>query len=179
MSTLIAGRYARALMNLAAAADQVDQVAAGLDDLADTLLDVPQLGAFLADARVPQAAKQETVAAIVEKSEVPELVGRFVRYVTQKRRIALLDEMRAVFHRLADERQGRAQAEAIVAAELSPEQEQAIRAKLEALSGKQITLAVKVDPEIIGGAITRIGSTVRDGSLRFALNQILQTITDG
>ena len=110
MRGVIATRYDKELMNLAAGGNQVDQVAAGLDDLADTFLAAPQLGAFLADTRVPQAVKQETVAAILEKAQVSELVGRFVRYITHKRRIALLGEMRDIFHRLADERLGRAQA---------------------------------------------------------------------
>ena len=38
---------------------------------------------------------------------------------------------------------------------------------------------IQRDPEIMGGAITKIGSVVRDGSLRHQLQQIRQTIKEG
>ncbi len=91
----------------------------------------------------------------------------------------LLDEIREIYHLLADERLGRAQAEVTVAAPLTPEEENALREKLETLSGKQITMTVTVEPDIIGGVITKIGSSVRDGSLRAQLEQIRHTITEG
>ncbi len=177
--SVIAQRYARALMNLAVKGDEVEAVTGGLDDLADTLADAPSLGAFMADSKVTRTQKQETIAEVLKQAGVPELVNTFVRYLAAKRRFALLPDIREVFHRLADERLGRAQAEVTVAAPLSAEQEQGLRQKLEVLSGKQITLAVKVDEEIMAGAITRIGSVVRDGSLRNQLNQIRQTIKEG
>ncbi len=179
MSTVISQRYARALMNLAEKAKQVDEVAAELDGLADLLSGSEELSAFLAEARVPQSAKKGAIAAILKQADASELVGTFVRYITQKRRLLLLDEIRGDFHALADERLGRAQAEVTVAAELTSAEAESLREKLEALSGKKITMTVNVDPAIIGGVITKIGSSVRDGSLRSQLEQIRQTITDG
>lgn len=176
---VISRRYAKALMNLAVNAGQVEEVAAGLDTIADAMADSPRLGVFLQNAKVPQPAKQETVNLILQRAEIPPLVDSFVRFVTYKRRIALLEEIRRVFHRLADERLGRAQAEVTVAAPVSPEQEAALLAKLESMTGKQITLSVRVEPDIIGGVITRIGSTVRDGSLRTQLTNLRQSILEG
>jgi F-type H+-transporting ATPase subunit delta len=180
MSTgVISQRYARALMNLAAKANQVEAVAAELDGLADTLVESEELTAFFGETRVPQTAKQNAVEEILKKAESSELVSAFARFITQKRRVLLLDEIRTVYHRLADERLGRAQAEVTVAAPLSDAEQQALREKLEAVSGKQITITVTVEPGIIGGVITKIGSSVRDGSLRSQLNQIRQTIIEG
>ncbi len=179
MSGVIALRYGRALMNLAVKADQVEPMAKGLDDMADTLESSPVLAAFVQDSKVPPKQKQDTVREILAKAEMPELVDTFLRFLTAKRRFALLPDIRQVFHRLADERLGRAQAEVTVATGLSAEQEKQMQQQLEALSGKQITLTVKVDPEIMGGAITRIGSVVRDGSLRNQLQQIRQSIKEG
>ena len=55
MSGVIAQRYARALMNLAVQGDTVEAVAGELDDLADAMLEAPQLSALLADTRVSRA----------------------------------------------------------------------------------------------------------------------------
>ena len=58
MSGIIAQRYARALMNLAVQAGQVEPVAEGLDDMADMLDEAPLLTAFVEDTKVPPAKKQ-------------------------------------------------------------------------------------------------------------------------
>ena len=179
MSGVIAQRYARAVMKLAVQAGQVEAVGEGLDDMADLLAEAPLLPAFVEDTKVPPGKKQDAMREILAKAKVPELVDTFLRYLTSKRRFSLLPGIREVYHRLADERLGRAQAEVTVAAGLSADQEKQMREQLEALSGKKITLSVKVDPEIMGGAITKIGSVVRDGSLRHQLQQIRQSIKEG
>ena len=46
-------------------------------------------------------------------------------------------------------------------------------------SGKEIEVNVTIDPSIIGGIVTRIGSTVIDGSIQTYLNQIRQSIIRG
>ena len=176
---VIAQRYAKALMKLAVAADRIEPVTEGLDAITDTLADSEQLADFLADSKIPLTLKEQAVADLLAAAGAPPLVATFVRFVTGKRRILLLPEIRTVFHRLADERMGRAHAEVVVAAPLSADQESRLKEQLERLSGKQITLQVQVEPEILGGAVTRIGSTVWDGSLRGRLDQVRQTIIEG
>ena len=110
MSTVVSQRYARALMNLAEKAQQVEQVAAEIDGFADLLGESGQLSSFLAEARVPQSAKEGAIAEILKKGEASELVSTFVRYISHKRRLLLMEDIREDFHRLADERSGRAQA---------------------------------------------------------------------
>ena len=123
MSGVIAQRYARALMNLAVKADQVEPVAHGLDEMADTLEASPLLAALVQDTKVLPSKKEDVVREIMTKAEVPELVNTFLRYLTSKRRFTLLPEIRQVYHRLADERLGRAQAQVTLATGLTAEQE--------------------------------------------------------
>ena len=58
------------------------------------------------------------------------------------------------------------QAEVISAVPLSKEQQSRLVEKLNATTGKKIQLVEKVEPEISGGIIVRIGDTVIDGSIR-------------
>jgi F-type H+-transporting ATPase subunit delta len=179
MSAVIAARYAKALMNLAAKAKQVEPVAQGLDDVTALMVESKELATMLADVRVTRAVKQAVMQGVVEKAKLPELVSTFVLFVMDKRRLALLPEISRLFHRLADERLGRAQADVTVATPLAADQEKTLKQDLEKLSGKTVTLHVKVNPAILGGAITRVGSTVWDGSLRNQLNQIRESILKG
>ncbi|MBI4081223.1 MAG: ATP synthase F1 subunit delta [Candidatus Lambdaproteobacteria bacterium] len=180
MSTaVISLRYARALMNLAAKAGQVDAVGRGLDDLAGALESSPALTGLLTEPRVSHAQKNEVLGQLLHRLQAPALVTTFVRFVAQQRRTPLLAEIGALYRRLADERQGRAQAEVTVAEPLAAEQQEDLRRRIEALTGKTITLHVQVDPAILGGVVTRIGNTVRDGSLRSQLNHVRQSIREG
>lgn len=179
MSSVIARRYAQALMNLAVRDKALDAVAAGLDEIADAAAASTELRHFLADPQVSVGNKGQVLDELVTRAEVPKLVANFVRLVNAKRRASLLAQMRDEFHRLADERQGRAHVQVTVASELEPAQREALQRQLEALSGKQLTVHMKVDPAILGGIVARIGSTVWDGSLRHQLTQIHHSITKG
>jgi F-type H+-transporting ATPase subunit delta len=43
---------------------------------------------------------------------------------------------------------------------------------LERLTGKKIQATYALDPELLGGAVVRIGDTIYDGSLRSRLNEL-------
>jgi F-type H+-transporting ATPase subunit delta len=179
MSAVIASRYAKALINLAAKDNQVDAVAQGLDEAAALLRESKALSDLMDNVSVTHLAKAQVMKTLLEQAQLPPLVSTFVLYVMQKRRLPLLEEIREHFYRLADERLGRAQADVTVAVPLAADQQQRLKQDLEQLSGKTVTLHVKVDPAILGGAVTRIGSTVWDGSLRNQLNQIRDSIVKG
>lgn len=179
MSAVIAARYAKALMNLAGKSNQVEPVAQGLDEVSALIDGSKQLSALLEDVRVTHAAKAQVMKALVEQAKLSPLVNTFVLFVMTKRRLGLLKDIAVIFKRLADERLGRAQADVTVATPLAADQEKTLKQDLEKLSGKTVTLHVKVDPAILGGAITRVGSTVWDGSLRNQLNQIRDSILKG
>lgn len=181
MSTtgIISQRYARALLKLAVQADAVDESRNGLDDVADALCGSDHLQGLLREAKISLPQKEAVMATLLERLGCSDLISRFTRLVTRKRRALLLDEIRTIFHRLADERMGRAHADVTVASALESNQHELLRKKLESLTGKQITLNVTVDEKILGGAITRIQSTVWDGSLSNQLNQIRKSISGG
>jgi F-type H+-transporting ATPase subunit delta len=45
------------------------------------------------------------------------------------------------------------------------------------LTGKKVRIDFATDPELLGGVVTRIGSTVYDGSVRNQLQQIKEKMT--
>jgi F-type H+-transporting ATPase subunit delta len=57
---------------------------------------------------------------------------------------------------------------------LAPDAQQALRARLGELTGSTVRLQFEVDEDLIGGVVTRIGSTLYDGSVRGQLEQIKQ-----
>ena len=176
---VISRRYAQALLNLAERAGQLEPASQGLDDLASALESSPNLQLLLTSPEVPQEQKAKVVAELVQRARAIPLVATFARFLLFKHRIGILGAIRRVFNALADERLGRAHAEVTVAFPVGKEQETRLLRLCETLSGKRITLSLKVEPEILGGAIARIGSRVWDGSLRNALQVMRVAITQG
>jgi len=68
---------------------------------------------------------------------------------------------------------GEATAEVTVAEALKDEHLDALRSALKAVSGKKnVDLAIRIDPAIIGGLVVKLGSRMVDSSLRTKLNAI-------
>jgi len=64
------------------------------------------------------------------------------------------------------------EAEATFAKDPGPAEEQAMQAALETMTGSRVRLAVKVDPDLLGGVTTRVGSRIYDGTLKTRLQAL-------
>jgi F-type H+-transporting ATPase subunit delta len=76
------------------------------------------------------------------------------------------------YREMVAEHKGEAIAEVTVAEPLKDEHLDALRSALKSVTGRDIDLAIDVDPAIIGGLIVKIGSRMVDTSLRTKLNAI-------
>jgi F-type H+-transporting ATPase subunit delta len=88
------------------------------------------------------------------------------------RRLAKLPEVVRAFATIAAAARGEVAAEVTSAHPLSADQLKALEAKLKAREGKDVKLKTKVDPEILGGLVVRIGSQQIDSSIRTRLNTL-------
>jgi len=179
---VISQRYARALMNLVTRGKDKDKnvetIGMALDEVAAAVTG-DELAAFLTSQRVTPPVKDNVLTTVLTRMQAPDPLSSFVRLLNRKRRMALLPEIAATYRRFADERLGRAQAEVTVAEALPAALQERLRKQLEQATGKTITLTLKVDPAILGGAVTRVGSTVWDGSVRHHLHQVREQLLRG
>lgn len=83
------------------------------------------------------------------------------------------------FETVLEERGGVVAAEIISARELPQAERAAFQTNLEKLTGKQVNINYTVDSEIIGGVVTRIGSTVYDGSVKTKLVNLKEQLVNG
>jgi F-type H+-transporting ATPase subunit delta len=179
---VISQRYARALMNLVTRGKDPDQ---NVEAVGQALAEIvaaaagEELAPFLASQRVTPPVKDGVLKTVLTRMKAPEPLPSFVRLLNEKRRIALLPEIAQFYQRLADRRLGRAQAEVTVAEPLAAALQERLRKQLERATGMTITLNLKVDPAILGGAVTRVGSTVWDGSVRHHLAQVRERLLRG
>ncbi|MBI4423498.1 MAG: ATP synthase F1 subunit delta [Elusimicrobia bacterium] len=123
--------------------------------------------------------RMPTVAPNVKKELAATAAGgvsaqtlSFLKLLIDKKRIGLLPVIVADFGRLLDESAGRLRAQVRAASELSPAELETLAKKLRAFTGKDVVLEIKTDPELLGGAVVRMGDTVLDGSIQGQLKRL-------
>jgi len=179
MNRVIAKRYATALIGLVAKDSQVDKINEDLGQLASTFDESSELRHFINEPKYKLTDKVQGLDKVAQALEVDELVQKFARFLVSKHRFELISLIASSFDQLALDRLGKGRATVISATKLKVAQTKALTAQLSAYTNKKIALEVDVDPSIIGGAITQIGSLVLDGSVKNQLDQIRETISKG
>ena len=174
---VIARRYAKALINLAE--KDLENTGKSLTALADVFSNSAELSEVLSDTKVSSQIKQNVLKIILKKIKVSKLVDTFIRYLLAKRRIVLLPNIERAFNLFLQEKLGRIEAGITVAQEISEVTVGKLEKAISRYSGKEVTVKITIDPAIIGGIVTRIGSVVIDGSIHTQLNQIRQSIIRG
>jgi F-type H+-transporting ATPase subunit delta len=87
-----------------------------------------------------------------------------------------LDEIVAIYGRVADQDSGVAEAVVTSAFELNEDDRRNLDAQVAKMAGSKVRISYLRDKELLGGVIVKIGSTVYDGSLRGQLQQLKQTL---
>src|SRR5690606_2962955 len=114
--------------------------------------------------------QERAIAAIVTKAGIKGLAGNFLRVVAANRRLFAVPGMIRAFRRIAAEARGETSADVTSAHALTGAQQKELEAALKSVAGKTVSLAVTVDPSLLGGMVVRIGSRQIDTSLKTKLN---------
>jgi len=122
--------------------------------------------AFSADEQL------QALSAVLDRAGIGGLAAKFLKLVTTNRRLFAVRDMVKAFRGLVADHKGEATAEVTVAEGLKDEHLDALRSALKAVSGKNVDLAIRIDPAIIGGLVVKLGSRMVDSSLRTKLNAI-------
>lgn len=172
-----ANRYAKALFGLALEAGRVDAVRAELNTLLDAIEQLPALADVFVRPIHPAGERRRALAELAGPLGLSTLLANFCSYLIEQRRTRDLEAIRDEYVRLAEEAAGRVRGEVVTAAPLDAAQVDRIRAALARRVGREIDLAVRVDPALLGGLVARVGDLVFDGSLRSQLAQLRTQLT--
>jgi len=173
----LASRYARALL-AALPADRAAEAEEFLQALAEGMRNSAEFRDLLLNPAVPRTSRVDVLVDLAKRSDLPPQVANFLRTVIDHNRTAALPTIAVVFQEERERAAGILAAEITSAMPLARDLEQRARRALESATGKRIRLTVRVDPALIGGAVTRVGSQVYDGSLRTQLSRLRETLTE-
>ncbi len=170
------GRYASALFELASENKAVAAVEADLEKLGTAIAGTSDLAALIRNPQISREAAAKAMAGVADVLELSALTRNFLGVLAGNRRLAALPDVVRAFGSIAAAARGEVSAEVTSAHPLTATQIKALAAKLKAREGKDIKITAKVDPEILGGLVVRIGSTQIDSSIRTRLNSLAQAM---
>lgn len=168
----VAGRYASALFDLAKETGAIETVEDELRALQASIDASGELRGFLKSPVYDRAEQTAVVEALAEKAGFGALTANFLKLIASNRRLFALEDMIRAFAKLAADDRGEVSAEAMTAAAMNDEQIKALRLEIERMAGKAVNLETRVDPDLLGGLIVKIGSKMVDASLRTKLNRL-------
>jgi F-type H+-transporting ATPase subunit delta len=168
----VSGRYATALFELARDEKSIDAVKADLDKFDAMLNDSADLKRLVRSPVFAADAQSKALSAVLEKAGIGGISANFLKVLIANRRLFAVSDVIRAFSALVAKFKGEASADVTVAEPLSDKNLDALKTALKAISGKDVTLNVKVDPSIIGGLVVKLGSRMVDSSLRTKLNSI-------
>jgi F-type H+-transporting ATPase subunit delta len=173
-----AARYAKALFDVALNESDPVRVEQDLTTLVTAIQQNAELRRTLMSPALPQSARVNVVSALARQSEALPPVAKLVAMLADRNRLELLPALLDVYRERLLEHQQIVRAAVTTAAPIDEERRQSIEARLRSLTGKQVQLSTNVDPSLIGGIVTRIGSTVYDGSIRTQLQKMKQRLVE-
>jgi F-type H+-transporting ATPase subunit delta len=173
-----ATRYARALFDVALKEADVQQAGRDLDSFAQLVASHPQLERVLTNPAIPASRKQALVDALLRTAgTVSSPVAKLLKLLAERDRLVLAPDVAVAYRTRLMEHAKVVRAEVITAVGLPADRVAALQQGLASATGREVQLENRVDPSIIGGAITRIGSTVYDGSVTRQLEKMKETLT--
>ncbi len=163
-------RYGQAIFDLAREENKFEKWSEDLAAIRQAFSQ-PQVRIFLENPKTPRGNKVKFVQNVLGKelsAEALKLAQLLVHRDRQSYASAIFDVYTGLWNRL----QGIEIARVTTAIPVSEDEANLIQTRLAALTGKKVTLDLKVDPDIIGGMVAQVGDTLLDGSIRTRLQNL-------
>ena len=160
----IGRNYAEALYSLGEKSGNTDRYADLLDAVAAAIESEPLVQGVLMSPRVTKTAKSKLLAAALPKA--PKEFILFLQAVVKRGRQGLFRAIATQYMGLLDIKMNRVRAGVTLVREANEETRKAIAEGLKRALKKDVIPTYRVDPEILGGLVVRVGDRVYDGSVR-------------
>ena len=163
-NVIVAKKYGRAIYEIALEQKSLEKTEEELKLIRDSIVEHDELKSFLNHPFLTKDAKKDTIQKLFA-DKVQPVVLQFCCVVIDRDRFELFPEMVDVYTVLAHEGMGIEEALVTSAFPMTGAQADALKAKLEEMTGKKIIMKQKVDAALLGGFTVQIGDQLIDGSV--------------
>jgi F-type H+-transporting ATPase subunit delta len=178
-SGILARRYAKALFDLGRESGSPAALLEELDVIAQLASESRDFARVILTPLHPREQRRSVVSALAQRLGVSAEIRAFLLILVDENRTALLIPIRDELKVLVDRAAGRLQAQITSARELRADEVAQLKAALSRRVNAELTLEVKVDPQLIGGVVARVGGLLLDGSVRTQLASLAESLRRG
>ena len=169
--------YAGALFEAARERGELEEVLSDLGEFVAALHESEELRLFYYGGQVPERQKRRAIDGLTEGMKAS--TTNFLKVLVDNGREEILEETLGRYEQLVKEHLGRLEVGVTTAVELSQEQLDRLKERLEeTLEGKEVVLETSVDPDLIGGVVFRFGGRMMDGSIRGRLESLREEMLE-
>jgi F-type H+-transporting ATPase subunit delta len=169
--------YARALFEVALEQGKLDVLREQLAQFADALAEQRELAVFFFSPYFTTKEKQDALAGLLDGAD--EALLHFLGLLIENHRMPVIFRAREQYERLWEEENRTLPVEITSAIERDSATAESLGRTIGERAGRRVTLATRVDPEIIGGIIVRVGNSILDASIRNRLEQLRRQVAQG
>jgi len=171
-------RYAASLLDLAVEKNLENIISGDIDLIISVMEKNPGLGRALESPVIRPEIKLSVLNEIF-RAKVNTETMHFVRFLVKKGRENLLCEIANQYVALRDERAGIVNVSVRTAFDLTEQQKDELRKKIEKILNKKVRFKLRIDSEVVGGFVAQVKDTVYDASVKHQLEILKQQLLKG
>jgi F-type H+-transporting ATPase subunit delta len=169
--------YARSLFEVAREQGKLDVLREQLGQFADALAANRELVVFFFSPYFSTKEKQQALGRLLDGADPVFL--NFLELLIDNHRMPVIFRVRSDYERLWEEENKTLPVEITSAIALDEATTESLGRTIGERTGRKVTLAARVDPEILGGIVVRVGNSILDASIRNRLEQLRRHVAQG
>ncbi len=167
--------YSEAIFMLAQENSKLEEYSAALTLICESFSEEPLYMQFLASPNIPRGERQSAVRKVFMDA-VPQDVLSLLELLIEHGRICEIHEVAKGFEQLKSIAQSTSVANVTSAVELTATQLEALKVKLQGISGKNVVIESRIDKDIIGGIVVELDGKLIDGSIKRKITEVKEVI---
>jgi len=169
--------YGRSLFQVARDKGRLDELREQLGQFADALDQNHELAVFFFSPYFSSKEKQQSLSTLLDGAD--EILLNFLALLIENHRMPVIFRIRHEYERLWDEENRTLPVEITSAIALDEATTDSLVEAISQRADRKVTLAARVDPDILGGIIVRVGNSILDASIRNRLEQLRRHVAQG
>ena len=172
---IVAERYAKAMIDVIKGSS-VNNIIAELKQISTTIEGSDELKKIFYNPSIAMKFKENVLSQLLDRFKPDAIVRKFIYLILNKNRIKLLEKIIFALENLSDKITNRARIRVKTALKLDEKETETLKKRFADITKKDVILDIHVEPELIGGIVAQIGSTVYDGSIKNQLRTMYRKI---
>ncbi len=172
-------RYASALADVVQKTGETEAVKSELKQWVEMMVSSNELREAFSSPAIAHLSKEAVLEKLIAKTSPSKTTANFLRVLLKNGRISVVAAFSEKFEAVLEERAGIITAKITSARELGEGEKSGLKSSIEKMTGMKVKLEFDTDEDLIGGVVTRIGSTVYDGSVKTQLENLKQQLVNG